>query len=109
MDGLRSLLLEELGSILHVENLLIKWLPRFALAADSKDLKKAFDLQLGQTKKQLARLSSVFKQFDQPPREKKCDAMLALLMEAKRMLEKLKRSPLQDTALICNVQKMENH
>jgi ferritin-like metal-binding protein YciE len=109
MDGLRGLLLEELGGVLHVENLLMKWLPRFALAADSKDLKKAFDLQLAQTKKHLARLQSVFKMFDQIPREKKCDPMLALLMEAKRMMEKLKRSPLRDAALICNVQKMQHH
>jgi ferritin-like metal-binding protein YciE len=109
MDGLRGLFLEELGSVLHVENLLLKWLPRFAMAADSKDLKRAFDLQLAQTKKHLSRVQGVFKVFGQIPREKKCDPMLALLMEAKRMLEKLERSPLLDVALVCSIQKIQNH
>lgn len=108
MHQLNDLCLEQLGNLYHVENLLLKSLPKMAESAQSSDLKELFESHLVETKRQAARLQRVFKFFRQEARERKCDAMLAILLEGKRTMEKYKNSPILDAALLCLAQKVEH-
>ena len=81
MSGLTELFLEQLGTMVHVENLLIKALPRMAECSRSDELRELFEEHFEETKKQLIRVQRVFKGFGIDAREKKCDSMLALLAD----------------------------
>jgi len=109
MSGLTELFLEQLGNMVHVENLLIKALPRMAEVSRSDELREIFEEHFEETKKQLTRVQRVFKEFGLDAREKKCDSMLALLTEARRVGDRWKNSPIIDSALICAAQKVEHH
>jgi ferritin-like metal-binding protein YciE len=109
MSGLTELFLEQLGNMVHVENLLIKALPRMAEVSRSEDLKEVFEMHFEETKKHLARVQKVFKGLGMDAREKKCDSMLALLTEARRVGDRWKNSPAIDAALICAAQRVEAH
>ena len=101
--------MEQLGTMVHVENLLIKALPRMAECSRSDELRELFEEHFEETKKQLIRVQRVFKGFGIDAREKKCDSMLALLTEARRVGDRWKNSPIIDAALICAAQRVEHH
>ena len=71
----RELLVEELKDLYSAENQLIKALPRMAKAANSDELKSAFETHLDQTRVQAGRLEKIMKQLDESPKGKTCKAM----------------------------------
>jgi ferritin-like metal-binding protein YciE len=109
MSRLSKLFLDELGDILHVEELLQKALPKMRDAAEAADLKKLISNHLTQTQNQATRLQKVFALFELPAREKKCEAMLGLLVECQQLIQRSKPSPTLDAALVCALQKIESY
>ena len=94
--------------MLHVENLLLKALPRMVEVSRSEDLREIFEGHFAETKKQLIRVQRAFKAVGAEPRERKCDPMLALLLEARRVGDRWKNSACIDAALISSAQKVEH-
>ena len=80
-NNLRALLIEELKDIYDAEQRITKALPKMAKAADSEELKEAFQEHLAQTQEHVKRLEQVFEQLDETAKKKQCKAMTGLLEE----------------------------
>jgi ferritin-like metal-binding protein YciE len=108
-SGLHELFLEELADIYNAEQQLTKALPKMAKAAQSEELRMAFEEHLGQTEEQISRLDQVFESLGETPRRKTCKAMQGLVEEGSEVMQEHKGSPEIDAALIAAAQKVEHY
>lgn len=106
---LHELFVDELKDILGAEKQLLKGLKKLSKAAESDQLKKAFDEHYSQTEGQIERLKEVFSSLGIPARGKKCKAMEGLLEEADEIIESFEGDPALDAALISAAQKVEHY
>jgi ferritin-like metal-binding protein YciE len=109
MNELEELFIAELQDVYSAEHQLIKALPKMIKAAQSSDLRKAFEEHLQQTEQHAERIKQVFELFDKPAKAKKCKAMDGLVAEAKDLISENKGSPAADAALISAAQKVEHY
>jgi ferritin-like metal-binding protein YciE len=108
--GIRDLLIDELHDILSSEEQIIEALPDMVAAAESPELKKAFESHLKETKGQVQRLEKIFKIMKVERKEKLCKATKGLIQECKEVLKDFKeKSPLRDAALISKAQRIEHY
>ncbi len=105
----RDLLVHELKDLYSAENQLLKALPKMAKAADSEELKEAFQTHLEQTEGQIERLEKIGKQLGESMKGKKCKAMEGLIEEGKETMEEDAEPVLLDLALIGAAQKVEHY
>lgn len=105
----RDLLIHELKDLYSAENQLLKALPKMAKAADSEELKQAFEKHLEQTEEQVARLEKIGKQLGETMKGKKCKAMEGLIEEGKETMEEDAEPVMLDLALIGAAQKVEHY
>src|ERR1700674_4553043 len=84
---LRKLYIDELKDLFSAENQLVKALPKMAKAANSEELRSAFEEHLEQTREHVSRLEKVFEQLDESPRGKTCKGMAGLIEEGSEMIE----------------------
>lgn len=105
----RDLLIEELKDLFSAESQLIKALPKMAKAADSDELREAFENHLEETKVQAQRLEEIMEMLDESPKGKKCAAMEGLVEEAKEIIDQDAEPAVRDVALICAAQKVEHY
>lgn len=104
---LQDLFIEELGDLLDAEKQLVKALPEMAEAANSGQLRQAFQHHLQQTEGQVQRLEQVFNLIGVPADQGDCKAMEGLVKEAKQLM---KGDPaVVDAALIAAAQKVEHY
>jgi len=80
-----------------------------AKAADSEELKEAFQTHLKQTEEQIARLEKIGKQLGESMKGKKCKAMEGLIAEGKETMEEDAEPVMLDLALIGAAQKVEHY
>jgi ferritin-like metal-binding protein YciE len=110
MDSeLHELFLEELADIYNAEQQLTKALPKMAKAAESEELRQAFEEHLQQTEEQISRLDQVFESLDESMKRKTCKAMQGLIEEGNEVMQEHKGSPALDAALIAAAQKVEHY
>ncbi|HEY0455626.1 MAG TPA: ferritin-like domain-containing protein [Verrucomicrobiae bacterium] len=109
MNELTDLFLSELADIYNAENQLIKALPKMAKAAQSEELREAFENHLAETEQHAERLKQVFESFDKTAKSKKCHAMEGLVEEAKEIISDNKGDITADAALISAAQKVEHY
>ncbi len=101
---------DELKDIYWAENHLVKELPKMAAAATNKELKKAFQDHLKQTKEHIKRLQSIFKMVGEKPVGKKCEAMEGISKECKGIIEDTEAGTnTRDVGLIFGAQKVEHY
>jgi ferritin-like metal-binding protein YciE len=105
----RDLLIEELKDLYSAEAQLVKALPKMAKAADSEELRQAFENHLQQTEVHVERLEKIGKQLDESLKGKKCKAMEGLVEEGKDVMEEDAAPALLDLALISAAQKVEHY
>jgi ferritin-like metal-binding protein YciE len=105
----RDLLVEELKDLYSAENQLLKALPKMAKAANSDELREAFETHLEQTEGQVKRLEKIGKQLDETMKGKTCKAMKGLVEEGKEIMEEDAEPVLLDLALIGAAQKVEHY
>ena len=109
LETLHDLFVHELRDLYDAENQLIKALPLMAQAAQSPELKRAFDTHLRETKEQVRRLDQVFKGLGEKPSGKSCKAMKGLVEEGHELLEEDADPDVMDAALIVAAQKIEHY
>lgn len=109
MESLTDLLIEELSDLYSAEKQLIQALPKMAKAADSENLREAFESHLEETKGQVERLDSVFAEMEVKPKRKKCKAMEGLIEEGSEIIKEHDASPVRDAALIGAAQRVEHY
>ena len=106
---LQDLLVDTLRDTYDAEKQLVKALPKMAKAANSEELRAAFEQHLEVTKGQVTRLEKVFKELGVAPRGKHCVAMEGLIEEGKELIEEDHDPEVKDAGLIAAAQKVEHY
>ena len=109
LDSLHDLFVEELRDIHSAERQLTKALPRMAKAAQSPQLRQAFERHLKETEGQIERLDRIFKELDARATGKRCKGMEGLLEEGKEMMEEEGDASVIDAGLISAAQRVEHY
>src|SRR4030095_11659615 len=95
---------DTLKDIYFAEKKILTALPKLAKAAQSPDLKKAFQKHEAETEGQVARLEKVFELIDKKPQGKTCDAIMGLLEEGQEVMKEYKGAPALDAGLLASAQ-----
>jgi hypothetical protein len=91
---LNALFLDTLKDIYYAEKQIYKSLPKMAKAANSDQLRAAFEKHHDETEGQIGRLEQIFELLDKPARGKKCVTQSkASLMKAPRSWTNTRVSP----------------
>lgn len=109
MKTLEDFLMEELKDLYSAEKQLTKALPKMAKAANSEELKQAFEDHLKETEGQVTRLEKISKLAGKSLAGKKCKAMEGLIEEGKEIMEEDCSPEVLDVALIAAAQKVEHY
>ena len=100
---------ETLKDIYYAENKLTKALPKMAKAAQSSELKKAFQKHAGETTGQVKRLEQIFKLLGKKPQGKVCPAINGLIKEGQEVMKEFKKSDAHDAGLLSAAQAVEHY
>ena len=80
-----------------------------AKAAQSGELKAAFEKHRGETEQQVKRLERVFAMIQKTPRTKKCAAIIGITDEGAEIMQEYKGSPALDAGLLASAQAVEHY
>ena len=106
---LRELFHDTLKDIYFAEKKILTALPKMAKAAQSEELKAAFEKHEGETEEQVARLEKGFAEIDAPPRGKTCDAIMGIIEEGQEVMKEYKGVPALDAGLLAAAQAVEHY
>ena len=108
-NPLHEVFLDEIADIHNAERQLLQALPRMAKAAQSEELREAFESHLAETEQHVQRIEEAMESLGETLKRKKCKAMEGLIEEAKEMMEEFKGEPSIDAVLIAAAQKVEHY
>ena len=106
---LNALFLDTLKDIYYAEKQIYKSLPKMAKAANSDQLRQAFEKHHDETEGQIERIEKIFELLGKPARGKKCDAIEGILDEGKEVMEEYKDAPALDAGLLAAAQAVEHY
>ena len=106
---LENLFYDTLRDIYYAERKILKSLPKMARAAQSSELKAAFEKHKDQTEGQIERLQQVFEIIGKAARGKTCDAIDGILAEGDEIMEEYKDTPALDAGLLAAAQAVEHY
>jgi ferritin-like metal-binding protein YciE len=106
---LDDLFLDTLKDIYFAEKKILTALPKMAKAAQSKDLKAAFEKHRKETEGQVDRLERVFEIIEEKAAGKKCPAILGIIDEGNEIAKEFKGSPALDAGLLSAAQAVEHY
>ena len=106
---LNDLFVDTLKDIYFAEKKILSALPKMAKAAQSSELKAAFEKHHSQTEVQIQRLEEVFGIIGQKPKGKTCPAIVGILEEGAEMMKDYAGSPALDAALTSAAQSVEHY
>jgi ferritin-like metal-binding protein YciE len=106
---LNDLFLDTLKDIFHAEKQLLRALPKMARAANSDELRQAFETHKDETQVQVERLEQVFEIVGKRASGKPCEAMQGLVAEGQEIMEEFKDSDALDAGLISSAQAIEHY
>jgi len=109
LTTLQDLYVEELKDLYSAETQLLKALPKMAKAAESAELRRAFEEHEHQTRDQVRRLEQIFDNLDTDAKGKVCKGMQGLLAEGDEYLEEQPESQVMDAGLISLAQRVEHY
>ena len=100
---------DTLKDIYFAEKKILSTLPKMAKAAQSEELKAAFEKHRGETEGQIERLEQVFAIIGEKPRGKTCAAIVGITDEGAEIMEEYKGSPALDAGLLAAAQAVEHY
>jgi ferritin-like metal-binding protein YciE len=106
---LEDLFYETLKDIYYAEKQILKALPKMAKAANSEELRQAFEKHRDQTEGHVERLEDIFEQIQKPARGKTCDAILGIVEEGKEVMDEFGDSDALDAGLLAGAQAVEHY
>jgi ferritin-like metal-binding protein YciE len=109
LDSMEDLLVEELKDLYDVENRVIDSLPDMQEAANSEQLKSAFEQHRGQSQRQKERLEQCFRAMDVEPDRGSCDGIKGILEEGEVFIKADGDPKVKDAALIASAQRVEHY
>ena len=107
--GLEELFNDTLQDIYFAEKKILATLPKMAKAAQSPELKAAFEKHHEETEEHVARLEKVFATIDKRPQGKTCDAIVGITDEGAEIMKEYKGSPALDPGLLAAAQAVEHY
>ena len=108
-NNLQELFHDTLKDIYFAEKKILSALPKMAKAAQSEDLKAAFQKHATETEEHVARLEKVFEEIDETPRGKTCDAIMVIIEEGQEVMKEFKGAPALDAGLLAAAQAVEHY
>ena len=108
-SDLQELFVHTLKDVYYAENAITKALPKMMEAANSKELKAAFEKHLGETENQIARLKEVFELVGEKATGVPCEAIKGILKEGDEVAEEFEDSKALDAGLIAAAQAVEHY
>lgn len=109
LQDLQDLFLDNLKDLYNAEKQLLKALPKMAKAADSEELRMAFETHTEETHGHIDRLEQVFERMGKKATGKTCKAMQGLIEENKELLEEDAAPDVLDAGMIVGAQKVEHY
>jgi ferritin-like metal-binding protein YciE len=106
---LDDLFRDTLKDIYYAERKILTALPKMAKAAQSDELRAAFEKHKRETEGQVGRLERVFELIEEPARGKRCDAIEGLIDEGTEIMKEFKGSPALDAGLLAAAQAVEHY
>jgi ferritin-like metal-binding protein YciE len=100
---------DTLKDIYFAEKKILATLPKMAKAAQSEDLKAAFEKHLTETEGQIERLEQVFAVIERKPQGKTCAAIVGITDEGAEIMGEYKGSPALDAGLLAAAQAVEHY
>jgi ferritin-like metal-binding protein YciE len=107
--NLRELFHDTVKDIYFAEKKIMTALPKMAKAAQSDELRAAFQKHERETEEHVARLEKVFAEMDESPRGKTCDAILGIIEEGQELMKEFKGKPALDAGLLAAAQAVEHY
>ena len=107
--NLKGLLLHTLKDVYFAEHEILKTLPKMAQAAQSAELKQAFENHRKQTEVQVQRLNDVFALLNEQAQGEPCKAIQGILAEGQEVMETFAGGPALDAGLIAAAQAVEHY
>lgn len=107
--NLESLFQDTLRDIYYAEHKILKALPKMASAAQSPDLREAFEQHLSETEVQVERLEEVFALLGEEAEGKPCAAMDGIVEEGEEIMKTYKGTVALDAGLIAAAQAVEHY
>jgi ferritin-like metal-binding protein YciE len=95
--------------VYYAEKQIYKSLPKMAKAANSDQLRAAFEKHHDETEGQIERLEQIFEMLGKPTRGKKCDAIEGILDEGKEIMDEYADTPALDAGLLAAAQAVEHY
>ncbi len=106
---LHDAFINELRDTYDAEKQLTKALPMLAKAANSTELRTAFEEHLEETRGHLERLEAVFESIDEKARGKHCEGIAGIIAEGKSIMDEDFDEATTDAALIAAGQRTEHY
>ena len=100
---------DTLKDIYYAEKKILSALPKMMKAAQSSELKAAFEKHRGETEGQVERLEQVFAIIEKKPQGKTCAAIVGITEEGAEIMEEYKGSPALDAGLLAAAQAVEHY
>ena len=100
---------DTLKDIYFAEKKILSALPKMMKAAQSSELKAAFEKHRGETEEQVERLEQVFAIIEIKPQGKTCAAIVGITEEGEEIMEEYKGSPALDAGLLAAAQAVEHY
>lgn len=106
---LDDLFLDTLKDIYYAERQILKALPKMAKAAESPELRAAFEKHRDETEGQVERLQKVFDSIGKRAQGKTCEAIQGIIEEGEEIIDEFKGTPALDAGLISSAQAVEHY
>jgi ferritin-like metal-binding protein YciE len=106
---LRELFHDTLKDIYFAEKKILTALPKMARAAQSEELRAAFEKHESETQEHVSRLEQVFEEIEAAPRGKVCDAIVGIIEEGQEVIKEYKGKPALDAGLLAAAQAVEHY
>ncbi|WP_165217502.1 YciE/YciF ferroxidase family protein [Affinirhizobium pseudoryzae] len=106
---LDDLFYETLKDIYYAERKISKALPKMARAAQSDELKQAFQMHKDETDGQIERLQQIFELIGKRARGKTCAAIEGIIEEGEEIIDEFKGTPALDAGLLAAAQAVEHY
>lgn len=106
---LDALFLDALKDIYYAERKILRALPKMSRAAQSDQLKQAFQQHHEETEGHKDRLDQVFEMLGRRPQGKTCPAIDGIIEEGEEVMDTFKGTPALDAGLVATAQAVEHY
>jgi ferritin-like metal-binding protein YciE len=109
MHSLQDLLFHQIRDLYDAERQLVRALPKMVEAAETPELKSAFEAHLRETQGHVKRLEEVFDLLGHQARGTRCPAMEGIIEEGRSVIDLHADADVRDAGLIAAAQKVEHY